>query len=351
VILDTNAFYSDVHATRDGFRALFTASASGDLEVVVPQVVLDELARQYPERLEVAIRALQSAVRKSTPELRSLGLTIPEVSETPLVSTADYASRLRRRMLDYRVRISATPHALSPFLAWSVAKRRPFKKSGAGLPDAVIWASVLHEARDVPVILVTDNVSDFGDPADPTRVHEDLRQDLVSHALPANRVRIVRDMQTLLIEVVRPVSLPDARAERLLGDPGLGPSFRRTLEDALAYDSTLAGLLDYDVDLADDPEVTNVVLREVRLLSARELAPTRLLLDLEVEAVLDVEVTVPEESADDLYSSWWSFDVSGSSGDGLVEAQAEVDVTMRVEVTTSLDAAFLEVEPRTVLVH
>lgn len=151
---------------------------------------------------------------------------------------------------------------------------------------------MLEEARRGQVVFVTANTEDFADPGDTTRPHPDLLGDLAAAKNPMSRVRQVPDLKTLLDETVRPMTMPDARAERLLTDDSTRPVVRRAIAEALLCEPISATDVDLDVDLEADPQITDARLGDVTLLTARELAPGRLLLDLEVTSTLTLALEV-----------------------------------------------------------
>lgn len=338
IVLDTNSFYGDVHATRPKFRALLASAAARDVEVIVPQVVLDELARQYPERLSKAEADLDKAIGKVDSELKRLGVSVARPNIEFPVGADGYASQLRRRLIKSRVRVVPHPTDFAAFIGRCVAKRKPFKESGEGLPDALIWDCVVSAARKGEVILVTSNTKDFSDAADPTRLHGDLVGELAAQGIPPTRVRIVPDVDSLIDEIITPLTLPDARAERIFRDPVVGPRLRSSLGDALLYELVPESSLGLDVELVEDPRIVGARIHDVTLNVARELAPGRLLLDLNVTADLELEAFVDTENEEELYSSSDLIVVDNSNNDYFLGALAEVGVVLRVEVTTDLDA-------------
>jgi len=51
IVLDTNMFRGDVHARRRQMRAVLDGAAKGDFSLVLPEVVRQELVKQYPRRM------------------------------------------------------------------------------------------------------------------------------------------------------------------------------------------------------------------------------------------------------------------------------------------------------------
>ena len=61
IVLDTNAFHGDAGAKLP-FERVLDGATNGDFEVVIPEVVIQELVRQYPERLREARKTPDSSL-------------------------------------------------------------------------------------------------------------------------------------------------------------------------------------------------------------------------------------------------------------------------------------------------
>ncbi len=96
VFVDTNAFYSDL-MIRGPLRVLFDAARRGDFVLVVPEVVVQEVLKQFRVRYETELRRYQTAA-KALAEL-TLG-TFPSPADPMNVDDACviYEGELRERL-------------------------------------------------------------------------------------------------------------------------------------------------------------------------------------------------------------------------------------------------------------
>lgn len=189
VVLDTNAGWSDVFLQGPAATALLEWRKSAGLEIVVPEVVVLETVKHYPDRARKAVVNAANSRR----EMLALGLPAGDPVEEPDV--AAFEESYRKRLVSARVRVAGPPDT-TPAVSWAVDRRKPFRDSGVGFQDTLIWLTVLDLAADVDeVIFVTDNIRDFADPNDAATLAPELKQDLIERGMPSTRVRIVRSIR------------------------------------------------------------------------------------------------------------------------------------------------------------
>jgi predicted nucleic acid-binding protein len=348
IVLDTNCFFGDVYAKRAWLTAVLDGAEQGDFDVVVPAAVVMELVKQYPARLSEAVQSANSAVGKVLPELRRLNVEPParvEADEGALI--AAYEERLRERLTGPGRRIAPLPSDLGPAVEWAVNRRAPFKtdgKDGEGTPDASIWLTVLELAADSDeVVLASANKHDFGDGGDPPALHPDLVSDLVARGLPADRVRLVTSVRTLVEEVVAPLAEADARASRMLTDPAVSHRLGNALIDALAYSPLPQEGLRLGVELDSDPQATSLDFDEIQVVSARQSGDGRLLLELRALADLLLDVLV---FRGDYYAVEETTPIAVTNPDWnehYIEGEAAISAWLTLEVATDLNADEVEV--------
>jgi rRNA-processing protein FCF1 len=67
VVLDSNAFRGDVRADRSRLRSILDgALAKGAFELFVPEVVLQELEKQFAQRSKKVVRDINKALGSTT---------------------------------------------------------------------------------------------------------------------------------------------------------------------------------------------------------------------------------------------------------------------------------------------
>lgn len=347
IVLDTNMFWGDVHAERPWLRAILDGAEHGDFEVVVPEAVVQELVKRYPKRVAEALEETRVAVGRAGKALRPLGLEAPvmaEFDEEALVG--EYESRLRERLSGAGSRVEPHPGELKEAIDWAVWRRRPFKGSGEGFPDASIWITVLELASDVDrVLLATNNTEDFGDGDDPPGLAPELVADLRKRRLPTDRVQLISDMKILVEEIVKPMAESEARAQRLIGNPDLSRALISEVSDALAYTEVSQSDLELGVDLDNDPQVVGVDVEKLELLSAREASDAEHLF-LEVRAMADLRLNMAVYKAD-YYIADEDSPVSISReelNDHYFDGEAEISAWVTLMIHTDLAVEEVEIE-------
>lgn len=182
VILDTNALHGRRPFTRSDAILLLELSRRNEIRLVVPDVVLLELARQWSERLEDSVTDLHAALKRVNDALADI-----EVSEEKLLVASydreffyDYA---RKQLLARGAEVPFVPTvSVNDLLIKDLDVRKPFDRDGKGFRDALIWETIraLCEANidpGIPVLFVTNNSKDFCS-TKTSDLHPDLRQDL-----------------------------------------------------------------------------------------------------------------------------------------------------------------------------
>jgi len=317
----------------------------GDFEVVVPEAVIRELARQYPERLAEAVKDTNSALGAATKELRRLEIDPPaplEVDEAKLV--AEYEVQLRERLSGGGCRIEADPTDLGAVVAWAVDRRKPFKESGEGVPDAAIWLTVLELAESNDEVLLVSSDGDFGTGRSPASLHSEMASDLIERHLPDGRVRLVTDVKLLVDEIVAPMAEAEARAQRLVTDPELSGRIRDGIQRALLYTPIPQDDLRLGVDLDSDPQPIALDVDHLELVSVREVSDGQL--SMEICALADLHLDVAVFKADFAIADDDSpITISREDlNDHYFQGEAEIAAWLTLDVYTDLSVENLEID-------
>ena len=226
-------FRGDVHARRRQMRAVLDGAAKGDFSLILPEVVRQELVKQYPRRMKKVRKEVARAIGAHATELESLGFPTPALADDDAVDATGYERHLEALFEGPGCRIAELPD-LRPTATWAVHRRKPFKESGEGLQDAAIWLTVLDLApEDEAVLLASSNIKDFGDGEDPPGLAAELREDLRERGLPRDRVRLITSLPDLVEQIVQPAAEADARADRLLAEPDSAARLYSAIERAV----------------------------------------------------------------------------------------------------------------------
>jgi predicted nucleic acid-binding protein len=344
IVLDTNVFWPDVHAAKAWLSTILRGAKAGDFELVVPETVIRELTRQYPERLLEAIEDANAAIGRVSKELRRMDVETPDrIVVDQLERVGRYETELRARLLDSGCRIEPDPREIGRLVDWAVDKRMPFKASGEGLPDAVIWLTTLTLAKDSDeVLLVSNNKDDFGDGAEETSLSRELVGDLEEDGLPGDRVRLITDTRALAEKIVAPMAEAEARAYRLVSDPELSSKIGDAVREAFVYSPISQDDLRLGVDLDNDPQPIALDVDSMEVESVRQTEDE---LFLRIEAICDLHLDMAVYKAD-----WAIADddspvaTAGEINDHYYEAEAEITARLTIDLNSDPRAEKVEVE-------
>lgn len=104
----------------------------------------------------------------------------------------------------------------------SIRGSKPFRTSGVGYRDALIWQTVLEQAKSTDVVFVSGNSKDFA--AEDGSLHSDLQADLVGCP---NSVTLLPGVDQFIEKYVPAADQALAKAQQLLGNE----KFRLSLID------------------------------------------------------------------------------------------------------------------------
>jgi hypothetical protein len=221
LVIDANILVGSPRLSSGAWRAALHAELSGAFVVCVPEVCLIEAAgwfsREVPRRV--------TEFRKAAGQLEHLGFRIDDYggwgSDSPALRQMEldlvngYDEYLRERLAVGTVLPTPdVPHA--HLVRRAVDRRKPFKETGAGYRDALIWESVCLLAETVPVIFVSDNAKDFAGPDG--ALAEELQEDLELRGLERHTVTLVRSLMEVVSDLAPEAVDARLRVQRVLED-------------------------------------------------------------------------------------------------------------------------------------
>jgi rRNA-processing protein FCF1 len=217
IVPDSNAFHGGRWLSSFAGQNLINLAAAGKCQVTVPQVVVDELERQYRETLTKQRDEAKTALRA----VRSL------VDIDDIIAKFDQVLReivTERDALLARVGIRAVPvpeNITRDLVQRDLGRRRPFtetegtKRTSFGFRDAVIWETLLDTAMmtgsEDTVFFVTRDTGFLAKNQVDRRLHSDLVRDLEDRGIDKDRV-VVIDALPNVVEAIN-TSVAEAAAE------------------------------------------------------------------------------------------------------------------------------------------
>lgn len=180
IYLDTSVAVSESFLKSPFAEAFLKACKILQFTVVIPEIVIDELKGNFPKKLEEKVAALQ----KSGKDIRRLlDIDIPEVSS--IDAGESYTEWLDILTDEYSVVVAPYPDVpLKEIVVESYKYTKPFKESGEGHKDYLIWKVVLAGLKSnsltAPYIFLTNNTKDFCEPdkSGNSTLHADLAKQI-----------------------------------------------------------------------------------------------------------------------------------------------------------------------------
>jgi hypothetical protein len=193
ILLDSNPIYGDYLLEGAPFETLARYLSWTNDELIVPIVVIEESVRHFRKQYEKCLGRISSASNI----LKIIGTVIDEI---PTVDEAvhTYRERLLSRLDELGARLLDLPEvSISDLLQRDLLARRPFDRKGKGFRDTLIWESIVLDCatHEEQVIIISADGDFAQNPRDgdiPTRLHEDLRKDLLDAGFREDRVELIR---------------------------------------------------------------------------------------------------------------------------------------------------------------
>ncbi|WP_421735237.1 PIN domain-containing protein [Cellulomonas sp.] len=206
VVVDANALHGLKSLTGADFKTAAALARMGCVRLVVPDVVVQELARQGAKEVADGWSRLRNAIsgfRGVASDSTAIGVS---VRSTPLgldpQPPADRTTFHAAMTAFFEERLVETPTCpdvpVSDLLARDLDIRKPFDENGKGFRDALIWETIRDlcdklEGADTLVVFMTNNHKDFCAGKGRT-LHTHLRDELRPH----QRFDLVQDLTALL---------------------------------------------------------------------------------------------------------------------------------------------------------
>ncbi len=334
IVLDTTSIRADYHLSSPTSRTFLTGLSLIPARLYVPEVVIDEVVNGYRQDLQKAARDFDGA-RRTLARLLA-GPVDPGHVVSIEDRAADYRAGLIERISEVGGEVLPYPRVAHKTLVQrDLSKRKPFKESGSGYRDALIWESVRSQTwgGDERIVFVSGNSADFGDGP---LVHEDLRSDIRN----PERVTLVRSLRELNEKLILPKTqmLEDLRRQLEAHVPvpvDLAGWLKRRLLSLLQdeNDTIVQVVAGFPPDVGSAWPSEIVELKDLRVVYVRELAGDELIVRLEVRA--DVSVSIGWDREDALRSA----EVRAWNGDdlGFTTASASVLEELRVGLDLIVD--------------
>ena len=183
MILDSTALHGRRPFSRVDSALLIELARTERIRLVIPDVVLRELARQWARDLTDAARRLEAVQAEINGILLDVEAEAVPLAAPPALDRAIFYDSTVALLTNKGVEVAPCPSvSVNDLLERDLAERKPFASSGKGFRDALIWESVkaviARLSPPTPVILVTNNADDFCVSRKDYTLHPDLQAEI-----------------------------------------------------------------------------------------------------------------------------------------------------------------------------
>lgn len=229
VVIDTNIHMQSWFMTLNDFRLVLRAASDGRIDLVVPKVVLHELIAEYEKAVKKGAKTLKDA-RNTLGMLQTPGHEEIPHQVDPKAARASFQKRFLEMIQEAHgevVAIPSVPH--ESLVIKATSRKKPFKESGEGYGDALIWETVLNLARDAEVAFVSRNFSDFAQRGSPVMLADELKEEVARAG--GHTVTLYENLKSLVEQLIPVAEDPlEELRERLR----TGSKFRDQMADLVS---------------------------------------------------------------------------------------------------------------------
>ena len=300
IIIDTNVIHFDFKLSKARIVSLCNTATILGHKIYIPEIVIDEVVKQYNEIVKEHINSFNKALKKLS-ELSSYPIIQTSIDGQKIVS--NYRNELGNRIKQLGIGIIPYPNtAHKVMVARELERKKPFKDSTKGYRDALIWDSVKeHTQKNAPrcgIIFLTENSKDFA-AKDKKNLHADLIADCTFQGIPSTSIKLITDVQNFIDKEIigRSTELKEI-LNQLQNDGGLGSiNFLQLIQDSISKDmlnnlvsgNDFDGYPGYAPGIYENPEITSIEKVSCSFNTIREISSDTILIQAEVSVQVDLD--------------------------------------------------------------
>jgi predicted nucleic acid-binding protein len=196
VVLDSNIIIADFNLQSPGFKILFENSRNGQIDLYIPEIVLDEVFNKFNHRLRENQQAINSELKKFN-KVSSAEVESPILNDLIDESSKRYRIKVEEVIKDNKITIIPYPVTDHRYLAKkAMLTKKPFNANEKGYRDCLIWENIKSliskEKVELPsspeLVYLTNNYKDFA--SKDNELHEDLIDELEEERLHTDSINI-----------------------------------------------------------------------------------------------------------------------------------------------------------------
>lgn len=202
IVVDTNVLVGDFFLRSPSSQLLRVYVANSKAILAVPRLVIEEACNEYDEQFREAKHSLRDSLAK----LKRFLLEAPSYPNREMeeahIDYKDYLEGALASMNAQFMEYGEIPH--TDIVQRALGRKKPFKASGAGYRDALIWETITRQCVDKNgiTLFITRNKKDFCGPDN--LLHKDLQSELLRKGFDRDSVRVVSGLDEFTSEYVVP---------------------------------------------------------------------------------------------------------------------------------------------------
>lgn len=301
-VIDTNFIHADYFLRGTRITSLAGSAHKLGHTVFIPQVVYDEMCKQYYEEVD-KLASLFKGVQKDLIKLSPIKDQWADYDFNKLKT--NYEQILTQQCTNLNIALLKYPTVSHrDMVKRELSKRKPFKDSTKGYRDALIWETVLELAKqcrkDDTIIFLTENTDDFAEKK--SSLHPDLLEDCKEKGVRDGKIQLVSNFKKLIHDEIIPTfdklneSFDELQQYGSVGNIDIHEIVRKSLDrDSVQH------LFDYNPNMGPNQYapgyyeniwVHYAALRNSSMVDVRKVTDSDVLISVKVEFDLYIDVMI-----------------------------------------------------------
>lgn len=365
IIIDTNVVHLDYMLSKPRITALCSTCASLDHLVFIPDVVVDELVKQYKEE----VYAYAEQINKALNQMNRRGVPIGVTAIDKQALTSGYEATLRTKIASLGIHIIGYPKtAHKEMVARELCKRKPFKDGCKGYRDSLIWESIKEHCisidKSIEVVFLSENSDDFAG-KDKRTFHKDLLEDIDAIGINRNRIRLVTGTQAFIENEILGKSkelqelLAELQSTKAIGDIDVLEEVKNFVNDDLISnyitEDYFGDKMTYIPGYYENPELTTFDVTSISFDSIREISGSHILIKciIEIEAEMVVYIyhgdlaLINDKSQPYIFDYDWNEHYAAASDSATFKIGLNIICDIELTEVQSIDDEVMQVDYQT----
>lgn len=300
VVLDSNIIIADFWFESTNFKLLFESVQKGDIEMYIPEIVLDEVNNKFYQRFERSKNEIDSELRTFN-KLSKKGIENPIVNKLIDESVIEYKNHLKEIIEKYNIKVLKYPKTDHKYLAnKAMLNLKPFNTNEKGYRDCLIWENIKEILTDFErvsalpeLVFISNNYKDFA--TSEYELHTDLISELENEDFDSESVIVYPSLSEFNDKQTKLFFSQSKSFEKRLKNNDIWNFDLNSIINEHLYDNFIGSeLYRFDVNLEQEysePTVSSILDEDytINIVSVKKLNASDYLVDVnfEVEAEID----------------------------------------------------------------